>query len=654
MSAPFKQVMVIDFETYWDSQDYTLSKLTTEEYIRDSRFKAWGMAYKFLGEDKIYWVHRSDLQAFFDSVDWETTAVVAHNSMFDVAIMAWVYRHVPCFIFDTLSMARALYGVEVGNSLAKLAVRFNLPPKGKALYSTDGKTVISSAVETELAEYCKHDVFLCEAIFKELVRNFPKDELCLIDITQRMFIEPKLVLDVTLLQEVISEEKIKRETLLTALEVTDKDLASNDRFAEILQRVSGITPPKKISKQTGKEAYAFAKTDAVFQSLLNGDSEEVALLCEARLAVKSTLERTRATRFLDISKRGPLPVPLSYYGAHTGRWAAARGAQINLQNLKRNSKLRQAIMAPEGSLLVVGDLSQIEPRVLAYLSGNAELLDIFRSGADPYAAFGARMFGIPEMTKESHPQLRQSAKSALLGAGYGLGWASFAQQLIAGFLGAPPVLYTVEDAKLLGATQDEADAFISYEPFFKRALEIPRVCTDDEILVHCIAAKKIIDLYRGSSQATVDFWKMCTSALEGVLSGNGKPFVYKCLEFSHEKIRLPNGMYLRYPNLKWDVEEKEWQYGEGNNITRLYGGKMTENIVSAVARIVMTDAMLKISAWGDILLTVHDELVVLTDEEDVEDAARAVKEILTEEPVFMPGIPLACDVNWAKRYGEAK
>ena len=113
-------------------------------------------------------------------------------------------------------------------------------------------------------------------------------------------------------------------------------------------------------------------------------------------------------------------------------------------------------------------------------------------------------------------------------------------------------------------------------------------------------------------------------------------------------------MYLRYPNLKWDVEEKEWQYGEGNNITRLYGGKMTENIVSAVARIVMTDAMLKISAWGDILLTVHDELVVLTDEEDVEDAARAVKEILTEEPVFMPGIPLACDVDWAKRYGEAK
>jgi len=486
------------------------------------------------------------------------------------------------------------------------------------------------------------------------VRDFPKDELRLIDMTQRMFIQPRLVLDAELLTEVITEEKIKREGLLSKLGVSDEDLASSERFAEKLSQIGNLVPPKKISKQTGKEAWAFAKTDAVFQSLLNGDNEEAALLCEARLAVKSTLERTRSQRFLDISSRGALPVPLSYYGAHTGRWAAAKGASINLQNLKRNSKLRKAIMAPEGSLLVVGDLSQIEPRVLAYLSGNTELLEIFKSGADPYAAFGARMFGIPGMTKDSHPLLRQSAKSALIGANYQLGWRSFSQQLLAGFLGAPPVMYTVEDAKLLGVTQDEADAFISYEPFFKRALEIPRVCTDNEILVHCIAAKKIIDLYRGSSQETVAFWNMCTSALEGVLSGNGKPFTYKCLEFSKEKIRLPNGMFLRYPNLKWDVEEKEWQYGEGSNVTKVYAGKITENCVSAVARIVMTDAMLKISFWGDILLTVHDELIVLTDEEDVEDAAQAVKEALTEDPIFMPGIPLACDVSWAKRYGDAK
>ena len=141
-------------------------------------------------------------------------------------------------------------------------------------------------------------------------------------------------------------------------------------------------------------------SDLLFQALVNSDNEEVALLCEARLAVKSTLERTRAQRFLDIAKRGTLPVPLNYYGAHTGRWAASKGSGLNLQNLKRKSFLRKAIMAPEGHVLVVCDLSQIEPRVLAWIADYRELLQIFASGQDAYASFGAQMFGIPGMTKE--------------------------------------------------------------------------------------------------------------------------------------------------------------------------------------------------------------------------------------------------------------
>ena len=80
-----------------------------------------------------------------------------------------------------------------------------------------------------------------------------------------------------------------------------------------------------------------------------------------------------------------------------------------MQNLKRGSFLRKAIMAPDGHQLVVGDLSQIEPRVLAWLADYADMLDIFRAGGDPYAAFGSQMFNIPGLTKESHPDLRQSA-----------------------------------------------------------------------------------------------------------------------------------------------------------------------------------------------------------------------------------------------------
>ena len=240
---------------------------------------------------------------------------------------------------------------------------------------------------------------------------------------------------------------------------------------------------------------ALAKNDALFQALLNGEREDVALLCEARLAVKSTTERTRAQRFLDISGRGTLPVPLSYYGAKSGRWSASKGSAINMQNLKRGSFLRKAIMAPEGYQLVVGDLSQIEPRVLAWLSDYDEMLDIFRSGRDPYAQFGARMFNIPGMTKESHPELRQSAKSALLGCGYGLGWASFASQLLTGFLGAPPMRYEIAFVRQLGASKEFAEQFLSWRDTEAKLRDIPHTCSIKDLVFHAIASKRIIDMY---------------------------------------------------------------------------------------------------------------------------------------------------------------
>ena len=444
MSKPYDTILTIDFETRWDSKDYTLSKMTTEEYIRHDKFRAFGACVHVYGSDEpIRWFGDTELREYLDGVDWGRTAVLAHNAQFDVSIMEWVYAVHPAFIFDTLSMARALRGVEVGNSLARLAKDFGLPEKGTAVHSTNGVHELEPGLERELAEYCKHDVFLCEEIFKRLVVSYPSKELRLIDMTLKMYTRPLLELDPNMLTDAILEEKEKREELLQRLGVEETALASNPQFAALLKKL-GIVAPVKTSKTTGKQTLALAKNDALFQALLNGQREDVALLCEARLRVKSTTERTRAQRFLDISKRGSLPVPLSYYGAQTGRWTASKGSAINMQNLKRSTRekrsfLREAIMAPEGYQLVVGDLSQIEPRVLAWLTDYHDMLNIFRAGSDPYAAFGAQMFNIPGLSKETHPDLRQSAKSALLGCGYGLGWASFASQLTTGFLGAPPV-----------------------------------------------------------------------------------------------------------------------------------------------------------------------------------------------------------------------
>ena len=654
MSQPFDRIITIDFETRWSKKDYTLSKLTTEEYIRDKRFTAFGLCYHEYGSDApIEWVRGEDIPQFVSGIDWGRTAVLAHNAQFDISILEWVYGVHPTFIFDRLSMARALRGVEVGNSLAKLANDFGLPAKGTAVHSTDGLHKLDTEIEKELAEYCKHDVFLCEEIFRRLSHEYPAKELRLIDMTLKMYTQPVLVLDPNMLTDAILEEKEKRDELLQRLGVEEAALASNPKFAALLEAL-GVAVPTKISKTTGQQTLALAKNDAMFQALLNGEREDVALLCEARLRVKSTTERTRAQRFLDISQRGTLPVPLSYYGATTGRWTASKGSAINMQNLKRGSFLRKAVMAPEGNSLVVGDLSQIEPRVLAWLSDYSEMLNIFRAGGDPYAAFGAQMFNIPGLSKDTHPDLRQSAKSALLGCGYGLGWASFASQLLTGFLGAPPVRYDMAFAKKLGVTKEDVEKFLDWEDNIAKMHSIPHTCTEKELLIHCMAAKRIIDIYRSTATPVVDLWNMFGQLIETSLYG-GREYTYKCLTFKKEEIVLPSGMSLLYPDLKRTKDDKgraQWTYGADS--IKLYAGKITNNVTQGVARCVMTDGMLRVAKRYPVKGTVHDELIAVVPDAQVDDAKTWVLAQMTMEPRYLPGIPLEADGGAHRRYGLAK
>lgn len=661
MPRPFDQIIALDFETAWDSKDYTLKKMTTESYIRDPRFKAWGLCVHVYGSDApVRWIGQKHIAQEMAKIDWSRTAALAHNAAFDVSILSWLYGIRPAFILDTLSMARALRGADQKNNLAVLANDFGLPPKGNAVHSTDGMLdSISLEVEKELAEYCKHDVYLCEQIYARLSEGYPAKELRLIDMTLRMFTRPLLELDQDMLVHALLEEKEEREALLTRLDLKDEDLSSNNKFAEVLTLL-GMPPPTKAKKPTPKTPnpvgtiFAFAKTDAMFQAMLNGDNADVALVCEARLKVKSTSERTRAQRFSDIAKRGALPVPLHYFGTGTGRWAAMKGEAINMQNLKRGSFLRKAIMAPEGHVLVVGDLSQIEPRVLAWMADYEDMLDIFRAKGDPYAQFGAQMFGVEGLSKESHPALRQSAKSALLGCGYQMGWASFAAQLLVGFLGAPPVRYDSAFAKQLGVTKDYAERFIDWEDNLEKMEAIPHVCTTKELLIHCLAAKKIIDIYRATAHPVTGFWELCQQLIQKSLA-DGEEYTHKCLLFRKGEIVLPNGMSLLYPDLRQQKQKSgrpQWVYGP--NATKLYAGKVVNNVVQGTARIVMTDGMLRTAARYPVVGTVHDEQIVVVPEKGAPDALSWTLQQMTLEPTYMPGIPLAADGGFHRRYGLAK
>ncbi len=666
---PFDRILAVDFETSWGREvKLGFSCQTNEEYLRDPRFKAWGLSWKDvnLNEPEIWqegqkvrngsvWVRRNGVQDWANSIDWTRTALVCQNTQFDGSILSWHYGVQPCFMFDTLSMGRALHGVEVGNSLKVLAERYGLPPKGDGLSPSENiLDELPFDVEQTLADYCKHDTWLCEQIFLRMLPGYPSKELRLIDLTLRMYTRPLLVLDGAMLEPAIEEERQAREELLTRLGVEETALASNDKFAAVLEGM-GVEPPTKVSKTTGEKTFAFAKNDALFQAMMNSDNEAVALLCEARLMVKSTLQRTRAQRFLDISRRGPLPFPVNYYGAATGRYTASKGSQINLQNLKRGSFLRKAITAPEGHVLVVGDLSQIEPRVLAWLSDYGTLLDIFKGGGDPYATFGSGMFNIPGMTKDSHPVERQSAKSALLGCGYQLGWASFAAQLLTGFLGAPPKRYTKAEARQLGVTSRDVDIFIGTEHLVKTMEAIPHSCTAQELLIHCLAAQAIITRYRATAQPVVRLWELFQNLISYSLF-KGNEYRHKCLTFRKEEIVLPNGMSLRYPDLKpeGDGRRIQWTYADGKKRSKLYAGKITNNVVQGTARIVMTDGMLRIDKRYPVAGTVHDEAIAIAPESEAEEAKKWVLAQMVIEPTYLPGIPLSASGGMHKRYGLAK
>ena len=278
---------------------------------------------------------------------------------------------------------------------------------------------------------------------------------------------------------------------------------------------------------------------------------------------------------------------------------------------------------------------------------------MFRSGQDVYSLFGSQMFGLPGMTKETHPIERQSAKSALLGAGYQLGWASFSAQLLTGFLGAPPLRYTKADAKQLGIDAAYIEKFMSWEDNLTRMTAIPHNCTEKELLIHCVTAKKIIDNYRATAHPVTTFWDMCERLIKSALV-EGEEFVYKCVTFKKEEIVLPSGMSVLYPNLRKD-KEGSWVYGaEGEKPTHLYGGKITNNIVQGTARVVMTDGMLRVSKKYPVVGTVHDELWAVVPEGEAEGATKWVWEQMVKEPSYMPGIPLNSDVGHSRRYGDIK
>jgi len=601
-------VITYDFETFYD-RAFSLSKMTTEEYIRDELFEVIGIAVKVDdGETQWFSGPMRDTKKWLEQFPWDNAVAVAHNAMFDAAILNWHFDIRPKLIGDTLSMARAIDGPDAGNSLAKLAERYGLGVKGTEVVNALGKGRLDFTPEEleRYGEYCINDVELTYKLFQQMAPLLPKLEIKLIDLTIRMFSEPVLELDKCVLEDHLRSVQQKKAELLEKVEADKSVLMSNPQLAELLMTL-GVVPPTKISAATGKETWAFGKNDEGFKALLEHPNETVQAVVAARMGVKSTLEETRTERFIRIAERGTLPVPLRYYAAHTGRWGG--DDKVNLQNLPRKSALKKAIKAPDGYMLIDCDSSQIEARTLAWLAGQDDLVEAFDRGEDVYKIMASSIYNVP--VEEVTDAQRFVGKTTILGAGYGMGGPKFRMQL-----------------KTFGVDLPEEEC------------------------------RYIIDVYRRTYPKIPELWQSAGRALEALRTQRtaqiGRDGV---LNVDLLGIRLPNGMYIRYPNLRAvDTNGKtelvyDLKKGRATITSRIYGGKVVENVCQALARIVIGEQMLMVARRLRVVMTVHDAVGAIAPVDEADEARTFVEDCMRIRPKWALGLPLNCESKMGASYG---
>jgi DNA polymerase len=671
-------LVALDYESYYSlaADGYTLSRMTTEAYVRDPRFEALMVGIK-IGDGKSYTVTGQDIGPHLHSLNLEQHAVLCHHAHFDCLILNHHYGIRPKVIFDTLAMARAEIGsvAAKGLSLGSISEHLGLGAKGHEVVLAQGKHR-KDFTEQEWREYrmyCCNDVELTHRIYQKLMPKFCTSELRLIDLTTRLFTEPVLELDVPLLEEYKDAVLREKEFLMLRAGVDRAELTSNPKFAEILRRM-GVEPGMKDSPTaknedgTPKQTYAFAKTDQFMMDLQESEDETITFLAEARLGVKTSIAETRAQRFISMAGNGPACIYLRYWGAEqTGRHGG--GDKTNFQNLGRSASitedravqglqvytpegqarivdpgawgltkictdagqfwpkqmhrigLRDSIRAPEGSTLVVGDSSNIEARMVCWVAGQEDVVEKYRAGEDLYCDMASDTYGY-KVNKNDHPKERQLGKVAVLGLGFGMG----------------------------------KEKFYNTATGAQWRIEIEKSVTDNAV-----------EVFRDKYYKVAAYWKFLNEQVIPAMAEGREMFAdpHGLIRTTHCGLILPNGRTLRYPKLHQrknpDPEsyfKTEWVFDciEGKKVskTRLYGGKLCENIVQALARIAVLDQAVVIGRRYKVAMLVHDEVVCCVSEDQAEACEKYMLEVMSTPPAWALTLPVAAETGAAKVYSLAK
>jgi hypothetical protein len=616
------RTICLDFETVYKKSEYSVRELGNWKYTHDDRFDPYLLSV-FDGSEG--WVGNPA------DFNWDALAgstLLAHNAAFERAICARLAElgraprldnpwqctaNLTSFLASTRSLDKALRVLE-GKPISK-SIRDWMSGKTWADAVDAGKA-------DELAQYALDDAKECWGLWDKYGHRWPQFERDLSELTMR-----QCARGVAINTDLLTEYRMILQEVIWHLERslpwTERGAAPTSPIAVAEQcKEAGIpAPPVKTHDEEGFDKWLATYGPQYSWVYGVGNWRQLGKL----LASLDTIqERLRPDGTIDFS--------LLYFGGHTGRWSGG-GSGLNMQNLRKVPlflKNRQLVAPPTGlgkkafadwqsastdyaldvrklfvpragKKFILCDLSQIEPRCLAWLTGNSELLQMLGSGMAIYEAFARVSMGWTggELSTEN-ADLYQLAKIQVLGLGYGCGW----------------------------------EKFITIAAGYGVALDEPK-------------SRELVEKFRENNPKITALWRSLDDAFRESVN-------------DHFVLTLPSGRSLTYRNVLREVRSKKnrttgkWEprfvftAEVGDKRVETYGGKLTENLVQAVARDVFGGHLLELEkSIGDVIWHVHDEAIT---EVDCNVKPSDVEQVMSVCPDWLEGCPVGAKAKEAPHY----
>lgn len=656
------RVITLDFETYFNSKEkYSLTKMGPLEYVRDPRFYVQCFSFR-IDKGQTYVVPAVDgkdvavLNAL--QLDRKDTITVGHNlNGFDCLVLSEHYGIHPNMLVDTIPLMHWLGLSRIMSCSHKTltsALGHGIKQAGTVV--SDGKRTIEDFTPDEwkfFTQYCRDDTLQCSENFFSML-PFVKngDALKLMSLTGKMATEPAFTPDKTVLDEYMAQLNGEAEQALLRLrqflhfDDTDsmlKAIRSRTMFPKLLEEC-GVPCPMKWSEKQGKDIPAISKTDLEFTKLLKSDNEKARLLVQTRLEQNSSIQKSRTQSLLTFADK-PIPIMLSALKAHTGRYTAGNEGTsdgLNFQNLSKRDPtklaLRKALKAPQGYSVVACDSSQIEARILAWVSGQEDLVEQFRTGRDPYAEMASKIFHVPakdihdiaksgsDPRHDTYKMYRNVGKTFILSAGYGVS---------------------------AGKASD--------------TLMRSKIFLDPDPAKHLELATQAHGIYRQVSAHIVQFWKVCDRVAQMLASntqlgeygkfgahnefGYGRALV-PLTQTNCAYISMPNGYRIWYPNIRFIQENgrsamvyDRIEHGQFK-AKKIYGGSVTENICQSIAFMMLGWQACRMADAGiPLKANIHDAWITVVPTEQAEHTKQLMEKIMSATPDWLRGFPVGCEAE---------